>query len=268
MNCKQISEHIIGYIDLNLDNQTANEIEKHISECENCQKEYKEMKKLSKNIQQKKEVKPDESLRENFMQMLEDEKKLQLKESNTKVIQLRVPRKSFIWQIAAAVVLLLIGFLSGYQLNSSGSSEIILADQVTEMKNDVDEMKRMMVFNLLKNESASQRIKAVNYSEELTKPDNKIINALINTLNSDKSTNVRLAAIYSLSRFKTNKTVINAFVETLNNQNDPMIQIVIINLLVEIQEVKAVDEFKDLLKKEDLNKDVKKQAELGVKALS
>ena len=136
------------------------------------------------------------------------------------------------------------------------------------MKDDVDEMKRMMVFNLLENESASQRIKAVNYSEEISVPDDKIIKALINTLNSDKSTNVRLAAVYSLARFKTNNKVKNAFIETLNKQDDPMIQIVIINILVEMEEVKAVDELQDLLRNKDLNEQVKKQAEMGVEVLS
>ncbi|RLD84573.1 MAG: hypothetical protein DRJ10_00835 [Bacteroidetes bacterium] len=125
-----------------------------------------------------------------------------------------------------------------------------------------------MVFNLLKNESASQRIQAVNYSEELSSPDSEIIEALINTLNSDKSTNVRLAAVYSLARFKTNNKVKNAFIETLNKQDDPMIQIVIINILVEMEEVKAVDELQDLLRNKDLNEQVKKQAEMGVEVLS
>ena len=129
-------------------------------------------------------------------------------------------------------------------------------------------MKRMMVFNLLENESASQRIQAVNYSEELSSPDSEIIMALINTLNSDKNTNVRLAAVYSLTRFKTNNTVKEAFIETLNKQDDPMIQIVIINMLVEMEEVKAVDELQDLLKNKNLNEQVKKQAEMGVEVLS
>ena len=123
-------------------------------------------------------------------------------------------------------------------------------------------------FNLLKNESASQRIQAVNYTEEISIPDDKIINALVNTLKTDKNTNVRLAAVYSLARFKTNKTVKNAFIETLNKQEDPMIQIVIINMLVEMKEVKALEELKYLLKDKDLNEHVKSQAEIGIQVLS
>ncbi len=268
MNCKQISEYLIDYIDLKLDDDTSKLIEKHISECKNCQKEYNELKDLFDNIEQKEEILPDISLKNNFKKMLEDEKELQTKQLSQRVIQLRIPNKRIVWQVAAAVALLLTGFLSGYQLKNSNTKETSQTEQIAEMKNDVDEMKRMMIFNLLKNESASQRIQAVNYSEELSSPDSEIIEALINTLNSDKSTNVRLAAVYSLARFKTNNKVKNAFIETLNKQDDPMIQIVIINMLVEMEEVKAVDELQDLLKNKNLNEQVKKQAEMGVEVLS
>jgi len=268
MNCEQISEHLIDYIDFKLDSHTTEIIEKHIFECENCRKEYNQLKELFSNIKQKEEVQPDKSLKNNFIKMIANEKKLQKNQLNSKVIQLQIPGKKIIWQTAAAIALLLTGFLSGYQFKNSDTNETVQAEQLTEMKSDMDQMKRMMVFNLLKNESASQRIKAVNYTEELSAPDDKIIKALINTLNSDKSTNVRLAAVYSLARFKTNNTVKNAFIETLNKQDDPMIQIVIINMLVEMEEVKAVDELKDLLNNKDLNEQVKKQAEMGVEVLS
>ena len=268
MDCKQISEYLIDYIDLKLDGDNSKLINKHISECENCQKEYSELKELFGNIKRKEKVQPDISLRNNFMKMLEDEKRQQTNQLSQKVIQLQIPNKRIVWQVAAAIALLLTGFLTGYQIKNNNTNETLQAEQLSEMKNDVDEMKRMMVFNLLKNESASQRIKAVNYSEEISVPDDKIIKALINTLNSDKSTNVRLAAVYSLARFKTINTVKNAFIETLNKQDDPMIQIVIINMLVEMEEVNAVHEFQNLLKNKDLNEQVKKQAEMGVEVLS
>ncbi|NJO91693.1 MAG: HEAT repeat domain-containing protein [Chloroflexia bacterium] len=126
----------------------------------------------------------------------------------------------------------------------------------------------MQAINLLKNESASQRIKAVNYTEEIQSPSNETIEALINTLETDPSSNVRLAAVYSLSRFKSNKLVKEAFINTLNKQDDPMVQIVIINLLVEMEDVNAVEKLKELLKNKDLHEEVKTQAELGVKILS
>jgi len=264
MNCEQISEQLIDYIDLKLDSDTSRLIEKHISECANCQKEHGELQQLFGEIKEKHELQPDSKIRNNFMQLISDEKKQQ----GTKVIRLTIPLKRIAWQSVAAIALLLTGFLSGYQVRNNTHNETVATEQLTEMKNDVDEMKRIMVINLLKNESASQRIKAVNYSEEISRPDSKIIEALINTLNSDKSTNVRLAAVYSLARFKSNETVKDAFIATLNKQDDPMVQIVIINMLVEIEEVKAVEELNILLKNKDLNKEVKQQAEMGIEVLT
>ncbi|RLD65953.1 MAG: hypothetical protein DRI95_07620, partial [Bacteroidetes bacterium] len=152
MDCKQISENLIDYIDLKLDSDTSKLVDKHISKCENCQKEYNELKTLFGNIEQKEEVQPDLSLKNNFAKMLAEEKELQSNLSDSKVIQLQIPNKKIIWQIAAAVALLLTGFLSGYQFNNPDSNKSIQTEQLTEMKNDVDEMQRMMVFNLLKNE--------------------------------------------------------------------------------------------------------------------
>jgi len=268
MDCKQISGHLIDYIDLKLDNNTAKIVEKHIAGCENCEKEYVELNMLFDKIKSTEEVQPDVSLKNNFMQILADEKRQQKKQIKTKVVKLQIPSNKILWQTAAAIALLITGFLAGYQFNNDDTMSNVQSNQLAEMKSSVDEMKKMMVFNLLKNESASQRIKAVNYTEELSKPDSKIIKALIKTLNSDKNTNVRLAAVYSLARFKTNESVKNALIETLNKQDDPMIQIVIINMLVEMEEVKAVDELQHLLKNKDLNEQVKQQAEMGVEVLS
>jgi len=267
MNCKEVSENIIDYLDKNLDNQISVEIENHILTCSECKKEMQEMSKVLFEIEHTQNLIPDDSLRRSFIQILEKEKDENSKPKEN-VISIQFLRKRIFLQTAAAMILLLLGFYGGLQYNSLQSNSLNKTDELAEMKNDVSDMKELLVMNLMKEESASQRIKAINYTEEIQQPNSNIIDVLINTLNSDKNSNVRLAAVYSLARFKDNEKVIDAFITTLNQQDDPMVQIVIINLLVEIQEVKAVDEFKGLLKKEDLNETVRSQVEIGIKVLS
>jgi len=262
MDCNQISNLLIDYLDENLDKNTYEEVKAHLESCTKCAKEHAQNQQLFNDIDNTAEHQPDKKLKMTFDEMLAAEKKAhRINETMKASIFVRY---KMVWQIAAAIILLLSGYFAGsYSKNGLPNDE-----KLAKMQSDVNDMKQMMALNLLNNESASQRIKAVNYTEEIQQPDNKIIEALIQTLNTDKNSNVRLAAVYSLSRFKNNKVVQNAFINTLNKQDDPMIQIVIINLLVEIQDVKAIDELKKLLKNKDLHEEVKTQAELGVKVLS
>ena len=108
-------------------------------------------------------------------------------------------------------------------------------------------MKEEVMFNLINDESASQRIKAVSYVEGMSSPDQPVIDALVNTLNHDKSVNVRLASLYSLSRFADRPNVRDSLVTSLKGQTDPIIQVVLINLLGEKRETKAIAPIKDIM---------------------
>ncbi len=263
MNCNTISTYLIDYIDGKLNISTHQDIEKHIETCSACANEYKQTKELFNSIENIHLKGPHKELKISFNEVLAAEKSaLKNKNQDTKTFTLN--NYKIIWQAAAAILLLVSGYLVGYNTNGPNSD----SNQISEVTNEVKDMKHMLALSLLQNESASQRIKAVSYTEEIQKPDNETIEALINTLETDKSSNVRLAAVYSLSRFKTNSRVKEAFISALNKQDDAMVQIVIINMLVEMEEVKAVDELKELLNKKDLHEEVKSQAELGVKALT
>ena len=265
MNCNTVSNYIVDYIDNKLENTTRIEIAKHLEKCPACQIEYEQTKKVFSSIENMPLKEPAPELRISFNEILKKEKSKQVKlkqVSSSKTIRINYRT---LWQVAAAFLLLISGYLAGYNSNAKSARD----GEMARMQNDIAEMKQQMyAINLLKNESASQRIKAVNYTEKIQSPSNETIEALINTLEKDPNSNVRLAAVYSLSRFKESQTVKDAFINTLNQQDDPMIQIVIINLLVEMEEVKAVDELKQLLKTKDLHEEVKSQAELGVKVLS
>lgn len=262
MNCNQISNYLIDYIDGKLLEQLSDEVKKHIDACSICQKEYEQTKELFLSIESTSMVAPPLKLEDAFNQILGKEKTVQKNKKGLSGFIDYSKYKSFL-QIAAAILLLTSGYIIGLNQSSSDEED----SQITQIQNDMFEMKQMMALNLLENESASQRIKAVSFTEEISNPGMKTIKALINTLENDKNSNVRLAAVYSLSRFKKNELVKDAFIKCLETQEDPMIQIVIINLLVEMEEVNAVQGLKKLLNKKELNEDVKKQAELGLKVL-
>ena len=128
-------------------------------------------------------------------------------------------------------------------------------------------MKEILMFTLLKEESASERIKAVNYSEEIANPNQQVIDALINLLDHDKNVNVRLASVYSLARFSNNRAVLDALVASLGKQTEPIVQIVLINILAEKKEIKAIKPIQEIISNGNTMKEVKDIAQKSLKLM-
>jgi len=135
------------------------------------------------------------------------------------------------------------------------------------MQKEIKEMKEVLMFSLIDNESASQRIKAVSYTEEMSNPDQKVINALVSTLNHDKNLNVRLAALYSLGSWADNQMVRDSLVASLPKQTEPLIQVMLINLLAEKKDSRIVAPVQDILSNKKTLPVVKDAAEKSLKTL-
>ena len=137
---------------------------------------------------------------------------------------------------ALPLALLALGFLGGFTVRGvlPGKSD------VSVLRSEVTEMRRMLTLSLLNQETASERLRGVQVSRLAEKTDGSVLDALLNTLNGDPSTNVRLAAVDALFLFDERPKVREALVQSLERQNSPLVQISIIDLLVEIREQKAM----------------------------
>ncbi|HLZ85634.1 MAG TPA: hypothetical protein VKQ52_00285, partial [Puia sp.] len=107
----------------------------------------------------------------------------------------------------------------------------------------------------------------VSYAEQMANPDQQVIDALFNSLNHDKNVNVRLAALYSLSRFADRHIVRDSLVSSLSMQTEPIIQVVLINLLAEKRETKAIAPIKEIIINKKTLKEVKDAAQKSLKVL-
>jgi len=123
------------------------------------------------------------------------------------------------------------------------------------------------MFDLLNDESASERLRAVNYVEEIGTPDKKIVAALINTINTDKNVNVRLAALNAMNKFSGSQAVRDSLVASLSKQTEPIMQIVLINMLTESKEQKARAPIEKILLDKNVLPPVKEIAQKGLKQL-
>jgi hypothetical protein len=173
---------------------------------------------------------------------------------------------SWVVRIAAGLALLIIGFGAGWMFQSkSGSGDGLVA--LTGENKEVAEMKKVLAFEQMGNTSASERIQAVNHSYEMSDVDRDVTQLLVNTLNFDPNVNVRLAACQALTHFASEEEVSEALIQSLAIQTDPNIQISLIEALVAIKEKRAVNQFQQLARNQEVLDVVRLKAEEGVDRL-
>lgn len=174
---------------------------------------------------------------------------------------------AWLLRVAAGLALLIIGFGAGWVLQSGSESGPVLAGLGGEEAGEVVEMKKVLAFEQMNSTSASERIHAVNQSYEIQDADRDITQLLINTLNFDPNVNVRLAACQALTHFATEADVKEALIRSLAIQTDPNIQISLIEALVAIKEKRAVDQFQQLARNQEILEVVRLKATEGMNRL-
>jgi len=262
MDCKHMQNLLIDFIDKKLDRDYTSEVKSHLSSCKSCQNELEETLLLLSDLTLVQDQEPPIIIKEKFLQNLNEEKiRLQKKET----IKLSEPKKT-IWlynpysQLAAGFAILISGIFLGFLLNKQTPN----TEQVALLQDEISIMKQTLFMAKLDQPSASQRIQAVNNIQEFQRPNSEIIEALILTMDTDDNINVRMASIHALSKFPEDAGVREALVNSLKNQEDALLQITLINILVEIQEEKAMPVMRDLLEKDETIEAVKQMAEKGL----
>jgi hypothetical protein len=273
MNCEQASEALMDYIDGQLDDETAQSVKVHLDTCPRCRQEERELREVMEAIAETPQEQPGSRVHEGFNRMLRAELQEATQAGSSLAVAANKPLdptgRQGVWrlmaQLAAACFLLIAGIAIGTRMgtNRAGTS----SGQISALRDEVKDMKQTLMFSLLKEESASERIRGVNYAEEMPHPNGQVIGALISTLNHDKNVNVRLASLYSLAKFSENPVVRDSLVSSLNLQTEPIIQIVMINILTENKEEKAIKPIQDILTNRNTLPEVKNIAREGLKKL-
>lgn len=257
MNDDEMRELIIDYIDGNLPGELEEFLEKQIQKDEKTREEYEHMKKVMDTMRSSPELDPEGSLRENFISILEEEK-ISVEEAEGRTIHFREWWSiNNLLKVAAAVAILVIGFFIGFY-NRPGDDR-----EIEALRKEMEATKQLVMMSL-QQKSASKRIMGVTASQEMENADKEIIDALIRTLNKDENVNVRLAAVSALSNFTEIPRVKRALIDALEEQKEPIVQIELINLMVEMQEKKAIENLRKLVNDEETIQTVKDEAHMGL----
>jgi len=261
-DCKNIQALLIDFVDKTLDSKSTERVSQHLATCKSCSDEVDGLVVLFDEMKKVENEQPDESLKQNFMAMLDAEKQKNTSSSSKKTGR-KVWLQSPLSQVAAGIAILIAGMMLGLLFRTNDGSN----REVVELKNEVNNIKDMLILSKLDQPIASERIIAASYLEEMTAPDHQVLEALIKTMNTDENTNVRMAAMNALAKFRNEYLVRDALVETLSIQTDPILQISLINILVSMQETRAVDQMQKIINDNSTNESVKKLAEKGVLTL-
>jgi HEAT repeat protein len=124
-----------------------------------------------------------------------------------------------------------------------------------------------MLLSLLQDPSASQRIRAVSYTDEISNVNYKVIDALFTTLNEDPNVNVRLSTLEALVKLSREPRVREGLVRSINLQESPIMQSAIADVMVKLQEKSSVQYLKRLMNKKGLNQMVKLNIEKSIQKL-
>jgi hypothetical protein len=166
-------------------------------------------------------------------------------------------------QFALALCFLVIGLLTGRQFTATPQNT-----DLRQLQAEVHQMQQLVTLSLLQQQSASERLKGVNWSYRMERPTGEVLSALMRTLDHDSNVDVRLAAVDALRQFMSQRSVREGMIETLPRQDSPLVQIALIDAMVETREKQAVDVLRRLSRDREVNKVVRERAAWGIQKLS
>jgi hypothetical protein len=215
--------------------------------------------------------KPSTNMKQNFYQMLAEEKsKLRTSSKSSGYInRLAELYHQFINSRLATSAMLVVLYTSiGYMIAMSKIGQNKPNDQVSHLSEEVRQMKEMMTVAMRENPLATERMKAVSYTEALPDHDDKVITALLSTFKLDENENVRLVALEALVKIADKPKVREALIEALVNEKSPLIQVALADAMVKMHEKTSVVKMKEILKENQLNKYVKDKLQKSIETLS
>ncbi len=254
-----MEEKIIAYLTGELPEAERQEVENQLATSAEWAKVKAEYTRLLEGVRQPVGEIPSGKLRNRFETFLETEIE------GRKTENYRLPGWFHLhrWNIAAAVALVVIGSGFGVLWRNHQTQKAEMA----ALRREMAETQKMLVLSMLEQNSASERIRALNMSLEETQTDRQVLEAFAQALNADKSVNVRIKAAEALAGFGQDPYALKALIQGLGGQEDPAVQITIIDLLVGLRAKNAAEAFERLVNQENVLDIVKDKATEGIKAL-
>lgn len=250
------------------------EVDAHVSGCEECRRELTTSKHLWELMEELPSPEPPTGTLIKFNAMLDTYKASENRDRQgfgifDRLKQLFAAHPAFAFSYS--LLLVVVGIVLGHWLNSPNPAPVVASNDKKQLENltaQVSEMREMMMKSLLQNPSASERIRGVSYTSEITRVNGGVIDALLTTLNNDPNVNVRLMTLEALTHYASNPAVRAGLVESIAGQESPLVQAALADVMLKLQERNAIRPFKKLLQQKNLNNLVRTKIETAIARLS
>lgn len=272
-NCEQTNEQLADWLGDRLPDSDRARLEMHLKQCPACEAEANSVRQLWQLMGDLPTPEPGATARVRFQTMLDTYKETvtDQKESvvDTLLAKLRLLwTPKFAYRLAYSLVMVSVGLAGGYWLNQAATPATAYQQQIDTLSTQVQEMRQMMLLSGLENPAASERLRAVSYTEEISQVNAQVVEALLTTLNNDQNVNVRLVTLEALAKLADNPKVREGLVQSITRQDSPLVQSALADVMVKLQEKRSIKPLRQLLRDDHLNGLVKGKIERSIRELS
>jgi HEAT repeats/Putative zinc-finger len=261
MNCQSCREQMADLADESLDDNASALVRAHIDGCPDCTRDYATIASTLLALDALPAHPPSHRLRADVMGLIETEK-LTLRHqadwaSSIRSAAKEQPRVRFGWmrtllQAAGVCALLALGFILG-ERNAT-------QHQLADLRARVDTVGQLVEQSVLQKRTSGDRLETVLTAGEARKPDERVIDGLINSMAFDPSVNVRLNALNALYNHSDQEVVRAGVLACVSREANPLVQVAMIDFLVASKAREAGPELRKLLADEKTDADVRDSA--------
>jgi len=259
MRCEEVHAHLADHLAGSLLPDVAQEVADHLRGCQPCAAEVEGLQETWQMLGTLPPHSADSAaMRARFDASLE---------GFEGGLRVGPPKRGFhIWQLAAAAAAAIVmGIAIGRQ---TAPAPVTTPDaQLTMLREELREMRQMVTLSLLQQQSASDRLKGVSFTNQIDQPDSQVTVALLDTLMHDPNVNVRLATIDALKPLSTRDVVRRGVIDALPRQTSPLVQIALIDFIVEKNGREAADTLRRLSMDDMLDAAVRARAKQGLQQI-
>jgi hypothetical protein len=267
MNCELCQSRLAELIDGRLDAAAAGQVRSHLDGCTDCRRELEALTRTLAALDGLGTGAPPPSLRARVMADIEAEKLTQRGQaewaSSIRAAAQQPPRRRawlpLLFQTLGACALVVVGFAFGERTATQR--------QLAELRTRVDTIGQLFEQSVLQKNTPGDRMETIRTAATLRKPDDRVIDGLINSMAFDTSVNVRLNAINALYQHADQDVVRASVLACLPRETNPLVQVAMIDFLVGVRDREAAPELRKLIADDKTDTDVRESARRAVDQL-
>jgi len=269
MTCGHARELIAASWTGEIDAGSEAKLKQHLSDCGECGAEMAQLTAMWDRLADLPAPEPSHALSVRWQSTLESLTSTRKQNQWRFSLATLWPQRP-VWQVSIAVACLALGLVAGSfvhrALPGAGSGQD--KSEIASLREEVANTKQLVALSLLQQQSATERLRGVDYTVRMPAMEPDVVSALVKSVNNDSNVNVRLAAIDALSKVSGDPRVRSSLTSSLEHQQSPLVQAALIDYVVDARDGKAMATLKAFSEKPDLNPLVRERADMAVRQLT